>query len=97
MDWANLARQVDASAARAFVEAARKVIDAMLIEAERARAEETPAECDYNAAELSRSAPAGGWLSHADLRRTAQQMAEAVAAERWTDGLVFALRLFGGR
>ena len=94
MDLKTLLRHVDARTARAFITAARHVIDAMLIEAQRIRQTQTPGARDYDAAEISRESAPGGWLSHEELRGTAQKMAEAVAAEKWTDGLVFAIRLF---
>jgi len=93
MDWATLLRQIDAGTARAFVAAARHVIDALLIEAERVQQTQTPAARDYNAAELSREAPAGGWLSHAELREAARRMSEALATEKWVDGFVAAVKL----
>ncbi len=92
MDWRRLVESVDAESARAFVLAARRVIDALLIEAERVRRTQTPTARDYNAAELPRTTPAGQWLEHSELRATAQQLSEAMAAEKWTDGLLFALK-----
>ncbi|HUU97908.1 MAG TPA: hypothetical protein VM487_19400 [Phycisphaerae bacterium] len=94
MDLKTLLQNVDAKTARAFIAAARHLIDAMLIEAQRVRQTQTPGARDYDAAELSRESAPGGWLSHEELRGAAQKMAEAVAAEKWTDGLVFAIRLF---
>ncbi len=88
-----LLKAIDAETARAFVQAARSVIDAMLIEAARIEETQTPAVIDYEHAALSREAPAGGWISHAELRRTTQQMAEAMAAEKWVDGMLAAIRL----
>ncbi len=94
MNLEELVRQIDAGTARAFVTAARHVIDALLIEGQRAAETCTPEPRDYNTAELPRSAPAGGWLSHEELRETAQRLAEAMAAEKWIDGLIFAVKLF---
>ena len=94
MDLKTLLQHVDAKTAQAFIAAARHVIDAMLIEAQRIRQTQTPGTRDYDAAELSRESAPGGWLSQEELRDTAQKMAEAVATEKWTDGLVFAIRLF---
>ena len=93
MDLKTLAERIDAGTARAFVSAARHVIDAMLIEAERVQQARTPAVRDYAAAELDRSAPGGGWVSHAELRAAAQKMSESLAAEKWIDGFVAAMRL----
>ena len=89
-----LVKRVDAETARAFVSAARHVIDALLIEAERIEQTQTPTKRDYNEAGLPRGTPSGGWLSHEELRGTAQRLAEAIAAEKWTDGLICAVRLF---
>ena len=96
MNIGEIAKCIDADTARAFVTAARHVIDALLIEAERVRQTQTPVPRDYAEAELPRSAPAGGWLSHEELGHTAQRLAEAIAAEKWTDGLLFALKLLRG-
>ena len=92
MDLRSLARNIDANTARAFVTAARHVIDALLIEAERVRKTQTPRRRNYNRAGLPRDTAPGGWLSHEELRETARRLSEAVAAEKWTDGLVFALK-----
>lgn len=99
MDLMSLVQRIDARTARAFVVAARHVIDALLIEAEQSERSNTPTATDYEHAELPRSAPAGGWLSPGELRRTTQELAEAVAAERWVDGVlttVRVLRMLGG-
>ena len=93
MDLRKLLQNVDAETARAFVTAARRVIDALLLEAARAKETRTPEVRDYEDATLPRTAPAGGWLSHEELRQTTQKMAEAVAAEKWADGVAFAIQL----
>lgn len=95
MDATTLLNTIDQSTARAFVSAARHVIDAMLIEAERVQETQTPPVRQYGEATLSREAPAGGWISHEELRSAARKLAEAIAAERWTDGALAAIRLFG--
>jgi hypothetical protein len=92
MNLLTLAQSIDAPTAQAFVTAARNVIDALLIEAERVRHTQTPLPRDYNAAELPRTTPPGGWIEHVELRETARRLAEAMAAEKWTDGLVCALQ-----
>lgn len=92
MDLRTLLNNIDATTARAFVAAARHLIDAMLIETERVRQAQTPAPRAYAEAGLSREAPAGGWLSDDELRRAAQRMTEALAAEKWVDGVVFAVK-----
>jgi len=94
MNLTELVKSLDAQTARAFVRAARNVIDAMLVEAARVEETHTPAERDYNAAGLSREAPAGGWLSGGEVRQTAQKVAEAMAAEKWTEGVVLTMQLF---
>jgi hypothetical protein len=93
MDLRRLLQQIDAETARAFVGAARHVLDALLLEAARAEEMQTPGPRDYENAELSRATPAGGWLSHAELRKTTQEMTEAIAAEKWVDGVAFAIQL----
>lgn len=92
MDLRTLVQNIDAATARAFVQAGRHVIDALLIEAQRVRAVQTPAPRDYNAAELPRETPAGGWLGHDELKATARELAEALAAERWVDGVLLTIR-----
>ena len=94
MDWQALIKGIDADAARAFVTAARHVIDALLVEAERQRQTQAPPVRDYNAAAgLTREDAPGGWLGHEELRATMRRMAEAVAAEKWSDGVVAALKV----
>lgn len=95
MDWIQLLQRIDREAARAFAGAARNVIDALLIEAERVQQAKTPEVRDYRSAGLSRTTPAGGWISDSELRRTSQELSEAIATERWVDGAVAAVRLLG--
>jgi len=92
MDLMKLMRAIDAETARAFVVAGRHVIDAMLIEAARVEQARTPRVRDYASAALPREAPPGGWLSHDELRRTAQQLGEAIAAEKWVEGVTCTIR-----
>jgi hypothetical protein len=93
MDIRSALQLVDASTAKAFVSAARHVIDALLIEGERVRQAQGPGSTDYATAELSREGPAGGWISDEELRDTTKRLAEAIAAEKWTDGVLFAVQL----
>lgn len=95
MNLEMIARQVDMGTARAFVTAARHFIDALLIEGQRVKTTATPGGRDYNAAgsALSRETPAGGWISNEELRGATQRMSEAIAAEKWVDGAVFAARV----
>jgi hypothetical protein len=86
VDLEGLLKQIDAAAAR-------HVIDAMLIEGERVKETQTPEPRDYEQATLGRGAPAGGWLSHEELRDTSRRMAEAIAVENWTAGLICAVKL----
>lgn len=93
MDLAGIVNQIDAGTARSFVSAARHFIDALLIEGQRVQSTATPQPRDYNAgAGLSRETPAGGWIGDEELRGTMQRMAESLAAEKWTEGAVFAVR-----
>ncbi len=93
MDLLKLAKNIDVNTARAFVTAARQVIDALLIESQRAAQTRTPPPQDYRQAGLPRQTPAGGWISHDELRQTAREMSEAMAAEKWIDGLLAGLKL----
>lgn len=95
MKLKELIRTVDAETARSFVIAARHVVDAMLLEAERIEQTVAPGQRDYAEATLPRTTPAGGWLSHDEIRNAAQLLAEATATEKWQDGAVAAVRLFG--
>jgi hypothetical protein len=92
MDIRNLVRSIDAATARAFVTAARSVIDALMIEGQRVRQTQAPPPRDYAGAALSRETPPGGWISDDELRSASQRMNEAIAAEKWSDGVLFALR-----
>lgn len=85
-------RQINPDTARAFVSAARNIIDALLIEARRIQQVQTPAPRDYTAGGLPRTAPAGGWIADDELRAATQQMSEALALEKWTEGVLAALR-----
>lgn len=93
MDLRKLLQQIDAETALAFVGAARHVLDALMLEMARIEEAQTPEPRDYEQAELSRATPAGGWLSHAELRKTTQELTEAIAAEKWADGVVCAIQL----
>lgn len=93
MSIEEIVKKIDVNAARAFVHAARNVIDALLLETEAVRSVQTPAARDYSQAQLPRDAAPGGWLSHEEIRNTAQRLAEAVAAEKWCDGVLFTLQL----
>lgn len=93
MSIEEIVKKIDVDAARAFVHAARNVIDALLLETEEVRSVQTPAARDYNQAQLPRDTAPGGWLSHEEICNTAQRLAEAVAAEKWCDGVLFTLQL----
>lgn len=91
MDWKSIVGQIDAPTARSFVTATRNVIDALMIEGQRVRQASAPTQRDYASATLDRSAPGGGWQADEELRAAAQRMSEAIAAERWVDGVMFAV------
>jgi len=93
MNIEDIVKRIDVDAARAFVHAARNIIDALLLEAQEVRSVQTPAGRDYNDAQLPRDTPPGGWLSHEEIRNTAQRLSEAIAAEKWSDGVLFTLQL----
>jgi hypothetical protein len=86
-------KQIDASTARAFVQATRHVIDAMLIEGERIAQAQRPTPRDYNSAAIDATTPAGGWISDSEIHDSARRLSEAIAAEKWIDGAMFAIRL----
>ena len=96
MDMRQVLQSMDVNAAREFARAAKRVIDALVLETARATSESTPGKRDYETAELSRAAPAGGWISSGELRRTTQLMSEAIAAEKWIEGALLAIRVLAG-
>jgi hypothetical protein len=96
MGLETLIGRIDGKVAQAFVTAARHLIDALLRERAAAEAVRTPAARDYASATLSRTTPAGGWISQQEIAQTASRLAEAIAAEKWTDGALLALRLLWG-
>lgn len=92
MDFGTIVRQLDPATARAFVQATRNVIDALMIEGARVREAQGPQPRDYGRAEFSRSVPPGGWIASEELRGVVQRMNEAIAFEKWTEGVLFAIR-----
>ena len=48
---------------------------------------------DYGTAQVGSVGPAGGWLSDGEVKAVAQRMTEAISAEKWFDGFVFAMQL----
>lgn len=92
MDIVTLIQRLDVENARAFVTAVRNVVDALLIEAQQLEQQQTPEKVDYRTAELPREAPAEGWLTTGELRNTVQKLSEAIAVEKWMDGVRFALQ-----
>lgn len=94
MNLQTLLKSLDSETARAFVGAAKNVIDALLVEGQRVDQTRTPAPRDYGAAKLSRTAPAGGWISQDELRQTTQRLSEAIAREKWIDGAAFVIQWF---
>ncbi|MBL8878140.1 MAG: hypothetical protein JNG88_03380 [Phycisphaerales bacterium] len=93
MDFETMVRQLNPATARAFVQATRNVIDALMIEGARVREVQGPQSRDYEHAGLSRETPPGGWIASEELRSTAQRMNEAISLEKWTEGFIFAVRL----
>lgn len=93
MDWEKVLKRVDGRTARAFVEATRHLIDAVMIEGARVRQAQSPGAMDYESAGLSRASAAGGWISDDELRGAVQRMSEAIAREKWTEGVMAALKV----
>lgn len=91
MDLKQMAGLIDAPTAQAFVTATRNMIDALMIEGQRVEQANTPGQRDYATATLDRAAPGGGWLTDAELQNATQRMSAAISAERWVDGVLFAL------
>ena len=81
-----------------FVHAARTFIDSVAVEAAAVAAKETPGATDYRTANHDRSPPTGGWIDFDEVRQKSKQMTEAIAAEKFADGVITtlqALALFG--
>lgn len=93
MDLKQFAKSLDADTIRAFVGAARSVIEALLIEQQPATPTPPPGQRDYAAATLARSTPAGGWIGESELRAATQKMNEAIASEKWVEGFMVAVQL----
>lgn len=92
INWQAVLASMTPENVRAFVEAARNVIQACMVELEKVSAIQTPKPTDYTTAELNASAPPGGWITDTELRNTVQKMNEAIAAERWVDGALFVIK-----
>ena len=90
----SLAERLDAQTIQTFVHTMRLIADAILAEAEDRAGEHAPTgQVDYATAGPDRTAPPGGWGDVAEIRSRATAMAEAIAAEKWQDGFVFAFEL----
>lgn len=88
-----IASHIGPEEAKHFVTAAFNVIKAALIVREQEREARTPGTVDYGSAELDRSTPADGWITDETLLSYQQRMTEAIAAEKWMDGFIFAIQL----
>jgi hypothetical protein len=89
---AEIARSLDQATIQSFVHAARLTVEAIIGEADKAAAAQTPGTTDYRTATHDRSAPAGGWIVPDEVRHTSRAMVEAIAAEKWVDGFVTAVK-----
>jgi hypothetical protein len=96
MTLQQILEQINPRTAQSFVTAARHLLDALLIEAERVQAAQPPTPVDYDIATLSRAAPPGGWLGADDLRAATQRLSESIAVEKWVDGVLVAIRTLNG-
>jgi hypothetical protein len=92
MEFRTIVQQLNPATARAFVQATRNVIDALMIEGARVREARGPEPRDYEQAGFSRAAPPGGWIAPEELRGVLQKMNEAISLEKWTEGFLFAVR-----
>ncbi|MFO0971844.1 MAG: hypothetical protein U1A27_00180 [Phycisphaerae bacterium] len=88
-----LLARVTPETAKALVHATRTVLDAIGAEQSRIAASAAPpGGVDYAAAGHDRTSPAGGWITPDELRERGQAMSEAIAAEKWIDGVVAAIQ-----
>ena len=92
MELKQLIGAIDARTAQSFVSATRRLLEVLLVEGQRVSAAQVPGKRDYNTTEIDRGGPASGWLSRDELRAASTEMAEAIAAEKWTEGVMVALR-----
>lgn len=95
MQVAKVAEKLDADVLKQFVVGVQKVIEALLIEQEHVGSQPGPVPVDYNTAGLPRAEPPGGWIGTGELRAASQKMSEAIAAEKWVEGFVFAVQAMG--
>ncbi len=79
--------------ARQFVLTVQRWIELGLLPPTKVGAGPVPGRVDYGTAKIGSVAPAGGWLSDAEVKSAAQGMTEAIAAEKWFDGVKFAVQL----
>jgi hypothetical protein len=87
-----IAESLDAGTVQSFVHAARLAVEAIINEADQVAKAATPAATDYATADHDRSSPAGGWILPDELRNANTAMVEAIAAEKWVDGFVTAVK-----
>lgn len=95
MNLEAIAKRIDADSARAFVHAARNLVNAVMVEVARQKDVSGPTPRDYRSAGLSSEPAPGGWISRGELDRACQQMSEAMAAEKWVEGVMAAVRAIG--
>lgn len=88
-----IADKLDLATIQSFTRAALDVIQVVLNEAEKRAATATPDKVDYAHADHDWSAPAGGWLTPDEIRTAITEITEAIAAEKWFDGFVAAVKM----
>lgn len=82
-----------------FVLAFKAMLDRGLIPTVPVKPEVEPPLHEYGGKGLTKNAPASGWISESELAGRVQLMTEAIAAEKWEEGFLFAVQiimLFGG-
>jgi hypothetical protein len=78
---------------KGFVEGVLEILKIVGDQAAIATADATPGARDYRTAEFDRSAPAGGWMLPAEVKERSRLMAEAIAAEKWEEAAILALKV----
>lgn len=95
MDFQTILKQINPETAKVFIDATFDVVNAFLLKAEENETAVPPSNVDYNAPHrgLKNDAPAGGWISDAEVRATLRKQVESMKVANWMDGFLTAIKL----